>query len=209
MKRSNLKFYRCPACVGMFKLTETTNDSEEIIDANLFCENGHQFLIKNGIPDLTWPKELADVDLATRAAYDKLAEDYEKFANIPFQTFGEDEALIREDMTNRLDISSSDISLEIGGGDGRGAEHIVKRLPSGKLYFQELSPSFMSKAIQRLDAFKDKIEFSVANASYLAFPDNYFDAALHFGGINTFPEIKRCLHELTRVVKVGGKNSYW
>ncbi|HVS95600.1 MAG TPA: methyltransferase domain-containing protein, partial [Puia sp.] len=75
----------------------------------------------------------------------------------------------------------------------------------GHLYFQELSPSFMSKAFERLAPYKDRIEFSIANASYLSFPNNYFDAALHFGGINTFSEIERCLKEMARVVKPGGR----
>jgi SAM-dependent methyltransferase len=205
MRRSNVQDYRCPACLSSFNLSETSSDSDEIVDANLICDNGHQFLIEKGIPDLTWPKELANIDLITRATYEKLANDYDKFASIPFQTFREDEADLREDMTNRLNITSSSIVLEVGGGDGRGAEHIIKRLTTGMLYFQELSPSFMSKALERLYPYKDKIEFSVANASYLSFPDNHFDAALHFGGMNTFSEIERCLKELTRVVKVGGK----
>ncbi len=125
--------------------------------------------------------------------------------SIPFQTFCEKEEVVRENMTDKLKLLSNSRVLEIGGGDGRGAQYIVKRIPKGKLYFQELSPSFMLKAFDRLVGHKDNIEFSIANASYLSFPDNYFDSALHFGGINTFSEIKRCLHELVRVVKPGGK----
>jgi SAM-dependent methyltransferase len=45
----------------------------------------------------------------------------------------------------------------------------------------------------------------VANGSYLPFADNTFDAAHHFSGINTFSEIGRCLSELARVVKPGGR----
>ena len=96
--------------------------------------------------------------------------------------------------------------LEIGGGDGRGAQHIVNRLgENGHLYFQELSPIFMAKAMERLSRQSSLVEYSIANASYLSFADNYFDAALHFGGINTFSDIQGCLNELARVVKPGGK----
>jgi SAM-dependent methyltransferase len=52
---------------------------------------------------------------------------------------------------------------------------------------------------------KTTIEYSIANAMYLSFSDNTFDAAHHFGGMNTFSDIERCLKELTRVVKPGGK----
>lgn len=198
--------YRCPACSG--KLTLRTDQQMEmtVISGVMTCPNFHSFDIIRGIPDLTWPKELATVDLKIKAVYDKLANEYDKFASIPFQTFNEDEQLVRRGMIDRLNIQNDSIVLEVGGGDGRGAEHIVKRLEDkGKLYLQELSPSFMSKAIERLEAHNHKIEYSIANASYLSFPDNFFDAAHHFGGINTFSEIKRCLSELARVVKPGGK----
>lgn len=49
------------------------------------------------------------------------------------------------------------------------------------------------------------MEFSVGNASYLPFPDGFFDAAYHFGGLNLFTDKKRALAEMTRVVKRGGK----
>ena len=39
----------------------------------------------------------------------------------------------------------------------------------------------------------------------MPFPDNFFDAAHHFGGLNVFGDIKRALAELARVVKPGGK----
>jgi SAM-dependent methyltransferase len=45
----------------------------------------------------------------------------------------------------------------------------------------------------------------LSNASYLPFADDSFDAAFHFGGINTFGELRRALSEMTRVVRVGGK----
>src|SRR5690606_10444335 len=68
-----------------------------------------------------------------------------------------------------------------------------------------LSPSFLNRAVERLAPYKNIIELSIANASYLPFPDDYFDAAHHFGGLSTFADVKRCLKELARVVKPGGK----
>jgi ubiquinone/menaquinone biosynthesis C-methylase UbiE len=205
MRRLDADVYRCPACLGAFTLNARKTEKDIVMEGELTCPNGHRFSIEQGIPDLTWPKELANIDQATKDLYNKLAAEYEKFASIPFQTFHEKETDVREAMTDRLSLRPDSRVLEIGGGDGRGAQHIVKRLNDGHLYFQELSPSFMAKAFERLEGQKEKIEFSIANASYLSFPDNYFDAALHFGGINTFSEIQRCLKELARVVKPGGK----
>jgi ubiquinone/menaquinone biosynthesis C-methylase UbiE len=205
MRSIDAHTYICPVCLSGFKLEVEKSTKDEVQKGRLVCKNGHPFLIEDGIPDFTWPKELANIDQVTKDLYNNLAENYEKFANIPFQTFYSEEEKVREDMTDRLLLSSDSKVLEIGGGDGRGAQYIVKRIKGGHLYFQELSPSFMAKAMERLAKSKDKIEFSIANASYLSFPENYFDAALHFGGINTFSEVQRCLKELVRVVKPGGK----
>jgi ubiquinone/menaquinone biosynthesis C-methylase UbiE len=205
MKRSDLEIYRCPACLSDFVLIDEIQIENEIFSGRLKCKNGHQFDIFEGIPDFTWPKELLNIDQATKSLYEKLAEDYYKFASIPFKTFFEDEDGIRDRMTKKLNLKPTSKVLEIGGGDGRGALHIVKQIINGELYFQELSPSFMSKAFERLEPYIDRVRFSIANASYLSFSENYFDAALHFGGINTFSEIKRCLQELSRVVKPGGR----
>jgi ubiquinone/menaquinone biosynthesis C-methylase UbiE len=205
MKRLEMEVYKCPACLSEFTLAREKMDENEIVEGVLVCRNEHQFNIVLGIPDFTWPKELSNIDQAAKKVYEKLASEYQKFASIPFQTFFENEDDVRENMTDKLNLRTTSRVLEIGGGDGRGALHIIKRLPYGELYFQELSPSFMSKSFDRLDSYKANIRFSIANASYLSFPDNYFDGALHFGGINTFSDVKRCLRELARVVKPGGK----
>ena len=150
MKLSDVKVYRCPVCHSPFSL-KTENDKEWIDEGVLICSKNHSFNIKEGIPDFTWPKELANVDQETKDLYNKLASEYDKFASIPFQTFYQDENVVRDKMTDRLNLTPDSLVLEIGGGDGRGAEHLVKRLQkNGHLYFQELSPSFMGKAIERL-----------------------------------------------------------
>ena len=206
MKISNSGAYICPACMSSLTLTVAEKSGDEIMEGTFVCAQQHKFVISKGVPDFTWPEELAEVDEETRKIYEKLADDYEKFSKFPFWTFKCDEDEIREDMTNRLNLNEKSVVLEVGAGDGRGAEHTAKRLgKDGRFYVQELSPSFQKKSFERLKAYKDIIEFSLANASYLAFPDNYFDAAYHFGGLSTFSEAKRCLSELARVVKPGGK----
>ena len=206
MKLSDVNVYRCPVCHLSFSLKTDETTSGLINSGELICSNSHSFTISEGTPDFTWPKELANVDQETKDLYNKLANEYDKFASIPFQTFYNEEDDVRKKMTDRLNLQTDSLVLEIGGGDGRGAQHLVKRLgEKGHLYFQELSPIFMAKAMERLNRQSNLVEYSIANASYLSFADNYFDAALHFGGINTFSDIQGCLNELARVVKPGGK----
>jgi ubiquinone/menaquinone biosynthesis C-methylase UbiE len=206
MKLIDLDNYRCPETGSKLKLINEIINQGQVQSGLLISDGGTQYKINNFIPDFTWPKELAEIDEETRSHYEKLADEYEKFANIPFQTFGQSNEEVREKITSKLDIRPNFRILEIGGGDGRGAEYILKYLSEeGELYFQELSASFLKQAKKRLKKFDEQVKYSIANASYLSFPDNYFDAAHHFGGISTFAEKERCLQELCRVVKPGGK----
>ncbi len=207
MKKSEIFTYVCPYTGGSMSLTEEVVQNDIVIEGFLVNACGEKFYIRDGIPDFTWPKELHHLDAETRQSYELLAADYHKYANIPFETYRVKEDVVRERMVEKLRLSSTSKVLEIGGGDGRGAEYIVKRLgKGGKLYFQELSPAFLQHAVKRLAGYDTiDIEYSIANGCYLSFPDNAFDAAHHFGGINTFSDVARCLSELARVVRPGGR----
>jgi ubiquinone/menaquinone biosynthesis C-methylase UbiE len=184
------------------------NDGVVVSGKFLSSQNADSFTIENSIPDFTFPRHLAKLDKETRSIYEKLAKEYDKFADIPFKTFKTPEHDVREKMTDSLNISKSSVVLEVGAGDGRGSEHIVKRLgKEGKLYVQELSPEFLSKAIERLKPYEKQctIEYSIASAMHLPFADNTFDAMHHFGGFNNFSDPQRALSECVRVVKPGGK----
>ncbi len=207
MKKNNL--YKSPFNRNKLKL-EITHKSQDKIIRGKFIGNDEKeiYKINNGIPDFTYPKELAQIDETTRANYDKLADEYDKYADIPFQTFYSSQFDEREKMTEKLNLKENSSVLEVGAGDGRGSEHIAKRLgKSAHFYVQELSLAFLKKAIERLSKYEKSttIEYSVASAMYLPFADNTFDAALHFGGVNTFSDQKRFFKEITRVVKPGGK----
>jgi len=205
MKKHLLEIFRCPHSGTVLNLKNAQIENGEVISGELVNSDVEIFIIQDGIPDLTWPKELLSLDESTRATYDKLANDYEKFANIPFETFDQSNEEVRELICRKLSLKPTNIVLEVGGGDGRGSEYILKYIPQGELYFQELSPAFLKLAIKRLAKDYENVNFSISNASWIPFPDNFFDAAHHFGGINTFSDKKKCLEELCRVVKPGGK----
>jgi SAM-dependent methyltransferase len=181
-------------------------DDNEVISGELVSEGGERFKVVDGIPDFTWPNQLGISDSETRTSYENMAEDYDRYASLPFITYKADEYKVREHFVDLLNLEEGSRVLEIGCGTGRGAPHLAKRIgASGKLYLQEISPRLLEKAIKRLGDAGITAECSIANGSYLPFSDSTFDAAHHFGGINTFSEIQRCLSELARVVKPGGK----
>lgn len=209
MKTDNVSAYRCPLTGNELELVSRFKEEGKIVDGEFLSNTANlKFEIKDSLPDFTYPKELAEIDEQTRMNYEKLADEYDKFAGIPFRTFYSDENSIREKITDALNIKNTSVVLEVGAGDGRGSVHIANRLHmEGKFFVQELSEIFLRKAINRLKCFESKthIEFSVASAMYLPFNNCFFDAAHHFGGMNTFSDQKRFFKEMVRVVKPGGK----
>lgn len=207
MHINKVSFYRNPHDpLEQLALKAEIVEGEIVLKGILTSPSGEVFPITNGIPDFTWPKELAREDNATRTIYENIANDYDKYAPLPFLTFRTDEWVTRKKMIDAMKLHKASKVLEIGCGTGRGSRLITERLGiEGKLYLQDISPKLLARAVRRLNNTGIPIEFSLANGSYLPFPDNCFDAAHHFGGINTFAEIGRCLSELARVVKPGGK----
>lgn len=206
MKQEQAAIYRCPNTGSALRL-----DAASVVDGNvmtgvLYNTDNVRFPIAHGIPDFTWPQTLQAADAQTLQSYEAMADRYDEYAALPFITYRADEHAIREAMLDKLELRPNSTVLEIGCGTGRGSLQLARRLGAeGKLYLQELSPSLLAIAARKFDTQGMAAEFSVANGSYLPFPDNYFDAAHHFGGINTFADIPRCLAELARVVKPGGK----
>jgi ubiquinone/menaquinone biosynthesis C-methylase UbiE len=206
MNEHLLTAYRCPKDSSQLRLRINERSNNNIIDGILISESNTEYYIKNGVADLTFPFELEHSDIETRNSYENLADDYEKFSQIPFLTYKVSESDVRTKMAESLNIVENSKVLEVGCGCGDGAVYIERKLTdAGELHLQELSPKFLAKAISKLSDSEVPIAFSVANACYLSYPDNYFDAAHHFGGLNTFSDVRRFLSEMARVVKPGGK----
>lgn len=204
MREKLLDVYVCPSCQSVLSVNNKESTDEKIISGKLVCNNNHEFHIFDGIPDLTYPIQLPEADRKARDEYDSMADKYEIYAPLPFMTYEVDEWETRDAMIHDLRIEKSSKVLEIGCGTGRSSKLIAKKLDSGELFLQEIAPKILQKAIENLSGFENT-EFSLANGSYLPFADGYFDAAHHFGGLNTFSDITRCLSELARVTRVGGR----
>lgn len=206
MKLADLSMYRDPRNPReKLQLEIKESDAEKIISGVLHAFDNKAFVIENGVPDLTWPEELTGSDLDSKVVYDSLGADYDKFASIPFQTFKCDENEVRAQMIDLLHLESTSCVLEVGCGTGRGSESLAKLLFQGTLFLQEISRPLLVRAQEKLKRYQEKIQYSVGNASYLPFADDSFDALHHFGGLNTFSELKRFFQEAVRVVKPGGR----
>jgi len=73
------------------------------------------------------------------------------------------------------------------------------------LYGVELSRGMLRVARRKLEA--RKLNYILVHADVnkrLSFPDDYFDAVIHTGGINTFSDIPRAFSEMLRICRPGG-----
>lgn len=163
------------------------------------------------IPVFISADQLSGGDITSRAMYAKndAEESYDNFLNWLFLTFDQKEREFRLGLIERLGVSPGHKVLVTGCGLGDDLKYLYPILGEhGELYAQDLSDLMVAAASRRMaEMFPDSrnLHLSVSNASALPFPDGYFDAAYHFGGINLFSDIPSAIAEMARVTKVGGR----
>ena len=206
MRSGEESFYVDPVTLDPLSLVDAVRRDGEVVAGALVSAAGHRFEIRDGLPDLVYPFELPAVDRASLQQYEERADAYDRYLPLTFATYGEDEAAVRNAMIDKLELRPDAIVLETGAGTGRDSELIAQRLgAAGRLYIQDLSPSFLSRNLERMRGAAVRVEPALANGYYLPFADNSFDACFHFGGINAFGDVRRAFAEMARVTRPGGK----
>lgn len=206
MRSGEEKFYVDPATREPLTLADALCEGEEVISGVLMSASGHRFEISGGVPNFVYPFELPEADREALRQTEERVEGYDRYLPLTFATYGEDEHAVRNAMIDKLDLKPGMVVLETGAGTGRDSELIARRLGrGGRLYIQDIAPSFLAKNIERMRGAEPQVEPALANGYYLPFPDNSFDACYHFGGINAYADIKRGFAEMARVTRPGGK----
>lgn len=209
MDPTTLAGLRCPACGGTLALDDSAagrGASSDTVSGKIACAAcGRAYPVDDGIPRLMHPPRLLPSDSEFQLKYDRGAEEYDAGLRWLFASFGQDQASFRRGLIDKLDLQPGMRVIETGCGTGQDSVEIAARIaPGGELYVQDLSIAMLQLARHRLRDVGVPARFVMSNASYLPLPTGQFDAAFHFGGINTFGEVRRAIAEMTRVVRPGG-----
>lgn len=207
MRREHAKLYVSPDTRQPLTLTRVVSEQDGEIEAGtLAAQDGTEYAIEDGMPDLTYPRALSAPDAVARSFYDGRAEAYDKFLHLTFQTHNEDEQKLRHEFIDALELQPSHKVLEVSCGTGRDSEIIADRLNGdGLLCLQDIARGMLDRCRQRLAGSAVPTSYSISNACYLPYPDNFFDALYSFGGLGEFSDIKRSLAEMVRVCRPGAK----
>jgi len=198
--------YVCPETKIPLKCQPEKMDGQNVVSGRLHGENSQDYEIRDGIPNLIFPKELEPGQKEALDYYDGVADIYDDVANLSFSIQYVDEERARKDFVKRLNLTPVSRVLELACGTGRDSVNIASELSEGgQLYIQDISRSMLMRCVRKLDGVRVPVEFSTGNACYLPFPDRYFDAVFSFGGLGVFGDIRRSLKEIARVCKLGAK----
>jgi ubiquinone/menaquinone biosynthesis C-methylase UbiE len=214
MKANSTIPYLCPYTHQPLTLEAGAVSGEQVHSGTLRAPDGHAFVVDEGIAQLIdFEREsFSAPEQRELAFYQSAAADYDATMEWVFRSFYEDEDQVREGMLEPLHLEPDHKVLETGCGTCRDSVRIARRLGAeGRLYLQDLSPAMLRIGKEKIDGMRASgeidcpVEFFTGNAMTLPFPDDYFDSAFHFGGINVFSDEAKAVSEMARVVRKGGR----
>jgi ubiquinone/menaquinone biosynthesis C-methylase UbiE len=130
-----------------------------------------------------------------RAKYDALASHYE-------ERWSHYIAASVEQTLKRAHPLQDERVLDVGCGTGVLLERIVDRFPDAQATGVDLSPAMVAQARRRLPP---QVTLEVADAEALPFPASSFDFVLSLSSFHFWPDPRRALAELRRVLRPGGR----
>lgn len=116
--------------------------------------------------------------------YDSISKGYEEL-------YAEEQLKKIEVIKKHIKLKPSDKLLDVGCGTGLTTEP----WPC-KRYGVDPAPKLLERARQ-----KDKIEYKLAPAEKIPYPDNFFDVVISITAIQNFKDIEKGLKEIKRVGK--------
>lgn len=111
--------------------------------------------------------------------------------------------IVGEHLAEAVDLRAGEQVLDVAAGNGNATLAAARRF--AHVTSTDYVPELLEKAAARARANGLKIRFQTADAENLPFADSAFDVALSTFGVMFSPDHARAAHELTRVVRSGGR----
>jgi SAM-dependent methyltransferase len=111
--------------------------------------------------------------------------------------------IVGESLCEAADIQAGDKVVDVAAGNGNVSLAAARRF--AEVTSTDYVPELLEQGRLRAEADRLTIDFQVADAERLPFPDATFDAALSTFGVMFAPDQDRAAAEMLRVVKPGGR----
>jgi SAM-dependent methyltransferase len=148
---------------------------------------------------------------APQQARDTAAPDFEAikqrqqaiWASGDFAIIGVTLQIVGESLAEAVDVRADERVIDIAAGNGNATLAAARRF--AQVTSTDYVPALLEKARARAEADGLRVQFRVADAEALPFPDASFDVALSTFGVMFAPDQVRTAHEMLRVVRDGGR----
>jgi SAM-dependent methyltransferase len=148
---------------------------------------------------------------APQQARDTAAPDFEAikqrqqaiWASGDFAIIGVTLQIVGESLAEAVDVRADERVIDIAAGNGNATLAAARRF--AQVTSTDYVPALLEKARARAEADGLRVQFRVADAEALPFPDASFDVALSTFGVMFAPDQARTAHEMLRVVRDGGR----
>ena len=207
MYKEILKLLKCPKCNGELSLTIEKEENSEIIDGKLSCNDGHDWLIREGIINFgSVEQELANNWTESYEKYNDEEMDKKLLEGVP-QNFRIISNKAKKFIIDSVNNKENEFILDIATGRGGLFKEMVKHLKTeSQIICTDLS--FVVLKYDRLTAKKinpeAKVNYIACDATKLPFKDNSIDTAVSFFGIANMLDLAADgIKEAKRVLKLG------
>jgi ubiquinone/menaquinone biosynthesis C-methylase UbiE len=125
------------------------------------------------------------------------------WASGDFAVVGVTLQIVGELLAESVDVRAGERVLDVAAGNGNATLAAARRF--AEVTSTDYVPHLLDKGAARARAEGLAVEFEVADAVALPFPDARFDVAVSTFGVMFCPQQDRCARELVRVVRPGGR----
>jgi len=125
------------------------------------------------------------------------------WASGDFAVVGTTLQIVGETLAEAADICAGDQVIDVAAGNGNATLAAARRF--AHVTSTDYVPALLDKGALRAKAEELSVDFNVADAEALPYPDRSFDVAMSTFGVMFAPNHRQSAEELVRVVRNGGR----